>query len=399
MVIDRPRGSVHPVYRDCTYPVHYGYIPGVLGGDGEEQDAYLLGVTDSVSRYRGVVTAVILRDDDCETKWVVQPADATPLHAEEIYGAVGFMEQHFSSHVVCKNSVTVIGSANVDLHGAPNGTYLPQDSNPGIIRLSVGGVGCNIARNLSGLGWNTRFITALGQDALSHQVREELCAWHLDTTRAVHVAGGRTSTYLYVTDERGNMVSAVSDMEITQALTPEAIEKALQGIPEDEPVVFDANCSPETILWIGQHVRAPLAADAVSVAKALRLTPVLSKLTLLKCNAAEACALSGQDTPEASAQWLRQKGVQNVFITMGRQGICGADAKGICHVAGVEAPCVRNTTGAGDSFLAGVLTAYCAGKDLAACARFGAATAALTCTGEEAVYPGMSKDAVYALLG
>lgn len=99
VIVDRPLGSRHPKYPDMKYPVNYGYVPGVIGGDGEEQDAYILGVDVPVSEFHGVVIAVIHRTNDCEDKWIVAPHGVS-FTKDEISRAVRFQEQYFESDII-----------------------------------------------------------------------------------------------------------------------------------------------------------------------------------------------------------------------------------------------------------------------------------------------------------
>lgn len=94
VTIDRPLGSRHPKHRDIIYPVNYGYIEGIMAQDGEEQDAYVLGVGCAVKEFTGRVIAVIHRNDDVEDKWVVAP-DGINFTDEEIAKQVRFQEQYF----------------------------------------------------------------------------------------------------------------------------------------------------------------------------------------------------------------------------------------------------------------------------------------------------------------
>ena len=98
VTVDRPLGSYHPKHKSIFYPVNYGYIEGIVGGDGEEQDAYILGVAVPVSRFEGEVIARIVREDDVEEKWVVAPVGIR-FTAEEIAAATHFQEQYFRSRV------------------------------------------------------------------------------------------------------------------------------------------------------------------------------------------------------------------------------------------------------------------------------------------------------------
>lgn len=98
VIVDRPMGSYHPKDQDIFYSVNYGYIPGVMAGDGEEQDAYILGIPGPVKEFVGEVIAVIHRFDDVEEKWVVAPAN-TVLTKEEIMEQVAFQERFFRTEI------------------------------------------------------------------------------------------------------------------------------------------------------------------------------------------------------------------------------------------------------------------------------------------------------------
>lgn len=96
--VDRPMGSYHPKHPDILYPINYGYIPDVMAPDGEEQDAYILGITEPVEEFAGKVIAIIHRFDDVEEKWVVAPVNAT-FTKEEIMEKVAFQEQYFHTEI------------------------------------------------------------------------------------------------------------------------------------------------------------------------------------------------------------------------------------------------------------------------------------------------------------
>ena len=94
--VDRPIGYQHG---DIIYPINYGCIPGMIAGDGEEQDAYILGVSEPVSSFDGRVVGAIRRKNDCEDKLVVA-ADGMVFHQGEIAEAVHFQEQYFDSYII-----------------------------------------------------------------------------------------------------------------------------------------------------------------------------------------------------------------------------------------------------------------------------------------------------------
>ena len=97
--IDRPIGYVHHKKKyDLHYPINYGYIPNVLGGDGEEMDVYLLGVNHPVEEFDAEIIAIVHRENDVEDKLVGVPAGMR-FTKEEIAAAVHFQEQYYRSYV------------------------------------------------------------------------------------------------------------------------------------------------------------------------------------------------------------------------------------------------------------------------------------------------------------
>lgn len=98
--IDRPLGSRHPRHPHILYPINYGYVDGVIAGDGKEQDIYLMGIDKPVDTFEGKVIAVYHRYDDVEDKWIVS-ADGRDYSDAEIYGRIEFQEQYFFG-ILCR---------------------------------------------------------------------------------------------------------------------------------------------------------------------------------------------------------------------------------------------------------------------------------------------------------
>lgn len=98
VTVDRPLGSYHPKHKDIYYPVNYGYIEGIMAPDGEEQDAYILGVDKPVKEFTGKIIAVVHRFDDVEEKWVVAPENMI-FGKEDIMEQIRFQEQYFNSEI------------------------------------------------------------------------------------------------------------------------------------------------------------------------------------------------------------------------------------------------------------------------------------------------------------
>ena len=99
VIVDRPLGTYHPKHKGIYYSVNYGYIEGITAADGEEQDAYILGVDEPIKEFNGKVIAVIHRFNDIEEKWVVAPEEAS-FTKDEIMQQVDFQEQFFKTKII-----------------------------------------------------------------------------------------------------------------------------------------------------------------------------------------------------------------------------------------------------------------------------------------------------------
>lgn len=99
VAIDRPLGSRHPQH-GFIYPVNYGFVPGVISGDGEELDVYVLGVFEPLDKFEGECIAVIHRLDDSDDKLVLVPPNSN-YSDDQIRALTEFQERWFDS-VICR---------------------------------------------------------------------------------------------------------------------------------------------------------------------------------------------------------------------------------------------------------------------------------------------------------
>lgn len=98
VTVDRPLGSYHPEHKDLFYPINYGYVEGIIAADGEEQDAYILGVNEPVQEFVGRIIGIVHRFDDVEEKWIVAPENMS-FSQEEMKEQIHFQEQYFQYEV------------------------------------------------------------------------------------------------------------------------------------------------------------------------------------------------------------------------------------------------------------------------------------------------------------
>lgn len=282
--------------------------------------------------------------------------------------------------------ITVIGGANVDLCGTSAGPVVPRDSNPGRVRISAGGVGRNIAESLARLGLPVRLVCALGRD--EHGAFLERCCRQagIDMSLALYPPGGVTSCYMCLNDHRGDLLLAVSDMDICDSLTPQALESAIPLINDGALCVVDANLPQESISYLAKRLTVPVAADPVSVSKAPRLRPALKGMALIKPNLPEAQAITGVSAQTAGAagvaQALRDMGVRRVFLSLGAKGAYYLDEEGGGLLPCVPGP-VEDTTGCGDAFLAAAVDSVARGLPGRMAIRRALAAAALRAAGRQ----------------
>ena len=259
--------------------------------------------------------------------------------------------------------VAVVGAVNMDVCGRPYQKLILRDSNPGAVRYTPGGVGRNIAHDLRLLGVEVRFVTVFGDDPYGAALRESCEMLGMDLTDAAAMPGMRTSTYLYITDEHGEMQLALSDTDISECITPDFLLPRLEMLNAASAVVVDGNLTRETLCWIAEHVTVPIFADPVSVTKAERLRPIQSRLHTFKPNLTEGQHLTGETAPERIVDALLQQGVGQVFLSLGADGILAGAGEERCML-----PCyptrMVNTTGGGDAVMAALIWAHLHGKTL-----------------------------------
>lgn len=282
--------------------------------------------------------------------------------------------------------VAVIGGMNMDIGGSAAGELRLRDSNPGLVTLRPGGVGRNIAHNLRLLGLEVSLVSAVGDDPNGKALLESCQALGLDVSMTLIRPRERSSTYLYVTDDGGDMLLGISDMDIADRITPEALEPLLPQLNSFDAAVLDANLSQAALQFLAERVTVPLYADPVSAAKAGKLLPVLPRLAALKPNRLEAQTLTGEDEPERAVRALLARGVGRVFLSLGEEGMLAAEEGTLLRLPR-ESAHVVNTTGAGDAATAALVWAGVRGMSLEQAARAALLAGARTCECREANNP------------
>ena len=284
------------------------------------------------------------------------------------------------------NAAVVIGGVNMDIWGRPADKLVAQDSAPGSVTMTPGGVGRNIAHNLRLLDVDVSLAAALGNDANGSALRASCLDLGMDMSLSPVIAGRRSSTYLYITDEDGDMALAINEMDICREISPEYLSSILPEIESHNALVLDANLSEEAIAFICENSSLPIYADPVSTVKGVKLLPHLGRIRCFKPNELEARCLTGEDDPELAAKKLVDMGVERVFLSLGSDGIIAASKDEFFHLPVIPTEMI-NASGAGDAAMAAIIWADMQGMSLYDTARAARLAGAITCHCEKSNSP------------
>src|ERR1051325_6605021 len=194
--------------------------------------------------------------------------------------------------------IACIGGAHIDRRGVLRSPALLGTSNPGGIRMDFGGVARNVAHNLAALGCAVRLVSRVGDDDAGRQVIAHAVSAGIDATAIATSQKYATASYTAILEPQGELVIGLADMDIYDEITPAVLETALPALRECDLWFVDSNLPGGTIGWLcDQAGGIPVAVDAISIAKSRRLPPVLSRVSLLFCNLAQAIVIAGLEDP------------------------------------------------------------------------------------------------------
>lgn len=302
---------------------------------------------------------------------------------------------------MCKNNpyILVLGASIVDIIGFSRKKYQKRDSIPGQIKISLGGVCRNIAENLARVNVNTEFISILGGDDQGRNILDNSKKIGYNMKNSLILEDEYTPTYMAILNEDGEMESAIVDMECLNKMDSSFIDSKASIIENAEYVILDAD-NPELLEYILTKFqgKTKFILDPVSATKAKKVEHLIKYFHTIKPNRLETELLCGfkiesdEDLIKA-ANYFRSLGVENVFISLDADGIYYKNSKeeGKIRTTDVE---VKNVTGAGDSFVAGVGYGYMNKLPIKDTVKYAIAMSIVTITHEETINPSMSEDFV-----
>ena len=293
----------------------------------------------------------------------------------------------------------VFGVSVFDICGFTDNNYRSNDSNPGKVRTSFGGVCRNIAECMARVGVNTKFISVLGDDEAGLRMIDHSKVMNYDMSESLIVKGERTPTYMAILDEQGEMVSAVVDMKIIDAFTTDFIDSKADIIKNSEYMILDSD-RPDIVEYIIKTFSGDtkFILDPVSAAKAKLVKHLIKYFHTIKPNRYEAEIMCGfkihnDEDLRKAGKYFKDLGIQNVFITLDEDGIYYNNGEREGKLKANDAKVV-NVTGAGDSFVAGIASGYMNNIDIVDTVKYAISMSTITISTEETIHPDMCNELV-----
>lgn len=294
-----------------------------------------------------------------------------------------------------KDYVTVIGGANIDIIGFPTEKLKMEDSNPGKVKISLGGVGRNISENLAKMGIDTKLITAIGDDVYGRKILNECKLSRIDMENSLILKNLPSSTYLSVLDEKGDMKVALSDMDIINEINIDFIREKSLTIKNSRCVVVDTNLKKEVIEYLVTNFKEiDFFLDTVSTVKGKKVKDFIGAFHTIKPNKIEAeeltgIKINGEEDIEKVIKYFLDTGVESVFISLGKDGVYYGDSQDTGYIPPQKVKMV-NATGAGDAFIAGLVYSYLNDFSSKDSTRFSMAASLIALSHENTINPNIS---------
>ena len=295
-----------------------------------------------------------------------------------------------------------VGAANVDIHGRSRNAVNLRDSNPGTMRVSVGGVTRNILENAARLGLDARLVSAVGGDLFGQLILSRSRAAGMNVENVLVLPDAASSTYMTVLEPSGEMFVALSDMSILAQLPERYLAEHAPLLQGASAIVSDPSLPEETIVrLLALAGETPVFVDPVSTAYARKLLPHVGQFHTVKPNRMELAILAEMDTEDDAAlkpaiARLLEKGCRRVYVTLGPEGCCYGDASGLflrAKLRPIEA--MENATGAGDAFTAATVYGHVHALAPEETLNLALAAGSVAIRSAETVSPAMSVEALF----
>ncbi|MBQ2959756.1 MAG: carbohydrate kinase family protein [Oscillospiraceae bacterium] len=294
-------------------------------------------------------------------------------------------------------SVVVVGAVYVDVKGFPDDVYLPTGRNAGKIEIVHGGVGRNVAEDIANVELRPTFVGLVDESAEGQEVMKQLQR-HKVNTDYMRSAPNGMGMWLAVFDECGDLAGSISKRPDLSQLQKILEEKGDEIFKNADSLVVEVDIDKEivkTALHYAKKYNKPAFGVVANMSIASQRRDLLQKLDCFVCNEQEAGILFVDDfsgmEPEALAEKLSDcvvsANIPSLVVTLGGRGSVYATVSGDRGFYPAQKVKVRDTTGAGDAFCAGVSMGLTYGKSIREAVEIGTRLAASVITVSENVCP------------
>lgn len=298
---------------------------------------------------------------------------------------------------VKKNGIIVLGAVFVDVKGFPDDIYIPNGRNAGSVKYVHGGVSRNVVEDIANIELRPTFLSIVDDSALGEDVRRKLERHKVNTDYMQEIKNGM-GTWLAVFDHNGDVAGSISQRPNLMPLLSLLEEKGDEIFSEADSVVIEVDVDKEIVkqvISLCEKYKIKLYGVVSNMSIAMERRDFLQKFDCFICNQQEAGLFFSEDysekTPEELkeilADSLKRANIPSMVVTMGREGAVYADQNGNCGICPAKKVQVKDTTGAGDAFCAGVAIGLTYGKGLSDAVEIGTRLAASVITSSENVCP------------
>lgn len=293
--------------------------------------------------------------------------------------------------------IVVVGAVFVDVKGYPEGTYIPGGRNKGWIENTHGGVGRNVAEDLANVNLRPTLVTLVDQTGSGQDVIDKLKRHHCNTDYIRATPNGM-GTWLAVFDSTGDVTASISQRPDLSPMLQILEEQGDEIFRDADAVIVEIDIDKKVVkkaFELARKHHKKVYSVVANMSIALERRTFLKEIACFVCNRQEAGILFYEDFAGKAVEEMidiisdrvQKAKMQALIVTMGSEGAVYADIhgnKGWCPALKVQ---VRDTTGAGDAFCAGVAIGMTYGKDIADACRIGTKMAAAVITTAENVCP------------
>lgn len=289
--------------------------------------------------------------------------------------------------------IVVLGAVFVDIKGYPTSTYIPGGRNVGRVEQVPGGVSRNVVEDIANVELRPTFVSLVDDTGLGADVVRQLKNHKVNTDYVLPTPDGM-GTWLAVFDNQGDVCAAISKRPDLRPLIALLDEKGDEIFRDADSIALEIDCDKEIVkkvFYLAEKYGKPVFAAVSNMSIAVERRDFLRSCHCFVCNQQEAGILFSEDytgkTPEELrdilAHHIQAAEISRMVVTMGEQGAVYAThdgQSGICPAIKVD---VKDTTGAGDAFFAGVTIGLTYGKSMLEACEIGTRlSASVICTSE-----------------